>query len=114
MAFSKQIEQLVARLTDLTENGKVKWRETADEAIFLVPVAKFVVSVGKEDIDTWGQENVRFRVRVLDHSGKTLDDDSASSGEDFSRLGRLHELARRNALNVDEALTDLLSSLEHI
>ena len=31
MAFQEKIDQLVTRLTELTERGKVSWEETAEE-----------------------------------------------------------------------------------
>ena len=117
MAFSEQIDQLIARLADLTENGKVAWEETADEGIFLASVGRYVVTLGKENRqDSWGDSYESLRFRILDGTGKTIDEASSygQTAEDSRRLYGLYELARRSALHVDEALSDLLSSLEHI
>jgi hypothetical protein len=110
MAFQEKIDQLVTRLTELTESGKVSWEETADESTFLTSVGKFVVTLGEEHDDNYSV----YRFKILDGTGKTIDEASASGGENRTRLSHLHEFARRNALHVEEALSDLLSSLEHI
>jgi hypothetical protein len=121
MAFQEKIDQLVTKLTDLTETGKVAWDETADENVFVASVGKFVVSLGQDE-DSWGNPIDRFRFRVLDGTGKTIDEalsyqgalSSQRDAEERDRLQRLHGLARRSALHTEEVLTDLLSSLERI
>jgi len=117
MAFQEKIDQLVTRLTELTESGKLSWEETADEHTFLASVGKFVVTLGEVPeylrIDEEGPFP-RYRFKILDETGKTIDEASGTPGENWTRLSHLHELARRSALHVDEALSDLLSSLEHI
>ena len=106
MAFQEKIDQLVTRLTELTEHDKLAWEETAEEGTFLASVGKFVVTLG---------ENFSvYHFKILDRTGKTIDEASGTTGENWTRLSHLHELARRNALHVEEALSDLLSSLEHI
>ena len=107
MAFQKKIDQLVTRLTELTESGKVSWEETAEEGTFLASVGKFVVTLGEFP-------SSQYRFRILDEKGKTIDEAWGTTGENWTLLSHLHELARRNALHVEEALSDLLSSLEHI
>ena len=108
MAFQEKIDQLVAKLTDLTETGRLAWEETAEEGTFLASVGKFVVTLGEE-----GPNWPRYRFRILDAAGRMVDEAVRNlDDEDRDRLQQLHELARRKALNVEEALSDLLSSLE--
>jgi hypothetical protein len=116
MAFQEKIDQLVTRLTELTERGKISWEDTADEGTFLTSVGKFVVTLGEVPDYLRDEEGpfVRYRFKILDETGKTIDEASGTPGEDWNRLSHLHELARRSALHVDEALSDILSSLEHI
>ena len=117
MAFSEKIDQLIVRLTELTDHGRLTWEETADEDTFLASVGKFVVTLGKENReDSWGNTHENLQFKILDAAGKTLDE-ASSDGQvlhDSQRLSGLYELARRSALHVDEALSDLLASLEHI
>lgn len=116
MALQPQLVKLVERLTELTRQSKITWEATADEDTFLTSAGKFVVTLGKEGSgDSWGSPFDRFRFRVLDGSGKTIDEGlSGPYHEERLQLEGLHELARRSALDADEALSDLLSSLEHI
>src|SRR6266852_1248805 len=98
MAFELKIDQLISKLTDLTEGGKVTWEETAAEGIFLASVGKFVVTLGKEDFkDSWGSLDERLRFRILDGTGKTIEEASSEGqqADDQHRLYRLYELARR-------------------
>jgi hypothetical protein len=59
----------------------------------------------------------------MDRAGRTIDGALASfagpekdqaAHENWRRLGHLHELARRNGLKSDKAVSDLPSSLEQI
>jgi hypothetical protein len=124
MAFQEQVEKLVERLTRLSAEGKVEWEETADEDTFQAAVSKFVVTVGKagSNVDS------DYHLRILDQAGKVIERATVSKygpyastlnivnyvDPEWVRLHDLHEYARRRALHVDEALSDLLSSLEEI
>ena len=112
MAFQEQIEKLVVKLTKLTEDGRVAWEPTADENTFLASVSKFVVTIGKfpsyEDV----RDDYVFRIRS--DEGRVIDEAEATGNPEWTRLGELYEMARRNALHVDEALSDILSSLEEM
>jgi hypothetical protein len=121
MAFQEQVAKLVERLTSLSAEGKVQWEETADEDTFQAAISKFVVTVGKagSDVDS------DYHLRILDQAGKVIEQATVSKcvPDDYGRryvntewasLHDLHENARRRALHVDEALSDLLSSLEGI
>ena len=111
MALQDQIAKLVDKLAELSEQGKVRWEETADENTFLASVAKFIVTIAKPNAN-------EYSLTVADQSGKTLEEAREQEGSsyyvDYQRLAGLHELARRTALRVDEALSEMLSSLEQI
>jgi hypothetical protein len=111
MELTQQVAALVFKLLELSQMDKVDWQETADEKAFLASVSKFVVTIGKEDFDP----RPDYLLRVADQTGKTLEDARVSRREPYyTELESLYELARRRALHVDEALSDLLSSLENI
>jgi hypothetical protein len=115
MAFESQIDRLVGKLTELTRADKVVWQETAAENTFLTNVGKSVVTVGRTRTDTAAP----CFIRVLDDTGKTIDEAFApavgdSSLQDWERLRTLHELARRSALKSERVVSELLSSLEAI
>lgn len=114
MAFQEQISKLVVRLTELTNQDRLAWEETADENAYLASAGDFVVSIGRSGISTYAS----CHLRVLDRTGKIIEEAFATSApashEDWDRLRILYELARRRALRSEKAVTDLLSSLEQI
>ncbi len=56
-----------------------------------------------------------FQFRVFDNAGRVIEESTAAStGEAGMKLSALHGLARRQALGADQALSDLLVSLEQI
>jgi hypothetical protein len=103
----------VDKLIELSQRNKVGWQETADEDTFLASVGKFVVTIAK-------QSRKSYSFTIADQAGKTLEESrEEESGfliDDvhYDRLVKLHELARRRALNVDQALSEMLYSLEQI
>jgi hypothetical protein len=110
MALQEQTAKLVSRLLQLSDQGKVSWQETADESTFLTSVGKFVVTIGKPSQNTCS-------LTITDQTGKILEESNEENQypyQEYRQLANLHELARRRALNVDEALTEMLSSLEQI
>jgi hypothetical protein len=120
MAFQEQIAKLVERLTKLSRDGKVDWEETAVVDTFQALVSKFVVTVAKAG----SHADADYRFTVLDQAGKVIEEAVISKYDDdvvytpphkeWLTLHQLHDLARRHALHTDEALSDLLSSLEEI
>lgn len=115
MALHEKIDQLVTKLMVLTEAGKVTWDATADEDTFLTTLGKFVVTLKKEERHFGAERYNAFRFKILDAGGKALEEAyEVTQTNDWERLRTLHDLARRKALHVEEALSDLLASLEHI
>ena len=45
MALTPQFESLIRRLLALTADGKINWKETANERTFLAGFARYVVTV---------------------------------------------------------------------
>ena len=116
MALQEQTAKLIDKLNEITQQGKVSWEETAEGDTFLASVNKFVVTVSKADDRYPG-----YGFTIADQAGRLLEearveDRGPYEGEDpyYSQLASLYHLARRRALHVDEALSDLLSSLEQI
>ena len=118
MTPGPQIDILVEKLLALTQEGKVDWRDTADEDTFLAAFPKYVVTVRKSEdsFDSYGSKSEdSFDIRVADESGRTLEEATGGLNPRLRQnLRLLHEMARRRALHVDEALSDLLSSLSSI
>ncbi len=119
MAFSGQIPKLISRLTELTKEGKVAWQETPKFESFMAPVGDFVITISKGGSALYGG----YSLEISDHKARTVDTavatfvgperDSAGHAN-WQQLKNLHDLARRSALNSDQAVSELLSSLEQI
>jgi hypothetical protein len=108
MALHEQVSKLVERLKRLSAEGKVDWEETADEDTFQAAVSKFVVTVSR----IGPRSDPSYRITIRDQTGKVIEEATAYSGQEWGQLSDIHDLARRRALHVDEALSELLSSLE--
>jgi hypothetical protein len=121
--MSTKLDKLISRLIALTGRGKIAWEETADENTFQAVVSDFVVNVGR--IGSYVNNDHFFR--LLDQKGRIVDEvtfDRATGliespplpygGSDWDQLRTLHQLARRSALHADDAVSNLLSSLEKV
>jgi hypothetical protein len=115
MAFQPTTEKLVDRLIELSRSQKLPWQETGDERAFVALLPKFSVAI-KKVRGTAGD----YTFRVVDDFDRLIDEVTASQSPDLpqdgsrKKLGELYELARRNAVRADDALSDLLASLEKI
>ena len=121
MALTQQVATVIDKLLVLSHEDKVVWQETADENTFLAALPKFVITIamGSERVAPFDPNEIYFlpyyQVRVLDQSGKILEEASISKTDPyFKESSELHELARRRALQVDAQLSELLSSLDRI
>jgi hypothetical protein len=119
MAFEEHLDRLIEKLTDLTRADKVAWQETAAEDSFLTGVGQSVVIVGRVNSDL----SAPCFVRILDATGKTIEEayapdlsspDRDIAMQDLGRLRALLELARRSAMQSEKVVSDLLSTLEAI
>ena len=100
--------ELISKLLQATEDRRISWEKAEVEDQFVAKYAvKWTLKVDKSyepdspHIDYW---LALFNVR----GEEILRVDSS----DEPRLDRLFELARRRALKVDEALSDLLKEIE--
>jgi hypothetical protein len=114
------VPKLIERLIDLSEEGKIDWKETASEDDFQATVAQYVVTISrtrnKDDWDAWD-----YQIRVADRKGTLIDEATDTDFDRELRIGPhppykafmlLYDSARRSARNVDQALTELLETLD--
>jgi hypothetical protein len=88
--------------------GELKWEPTSGESTFQTSFPKYSVSITHVAGD--------YLIRLFNESGRHIE--SVSSSElysgGFEKAGELFELARRNALQVDNALDELVGELSKI
>jgi hypothetical protein len=125
MVTDDKISRLVEKLHQQTLDGKVKWEKTAGPGCFLTVFPDYGVRVRtREMID---DPIVRSRVagspllyqevadktfvvlEIVNTNGVVIEEAKAF---DVPRLPSLYELARRQALDVEKAVDDLLAALE--
>jgi hypothetical protein len=125
MALQTQIVKLVEKLTDLTSQNKIAWETTADEDTFLTSAGKSVVAVSR---GIGPDEGADYRIQLLNDAGRLVEETTVSIVDraqnrftndldlhlDWQKVRSLYELARRSALHADQAVAELLSSLEQI
>ena len=125
MAVSNLLTTLIERLLDLTTEGRIDWQETASENDFLANVSQYVVTISRTDEGTGEFPTTHYySIRVADREGTLVDSASDADLDDRPRPGTsrppketlkfLFDAARRKALNVDKALSELISSLDSI
>ena len=122
MPDTKLLPKLIERLITHTSEGKIDWTETASEDDFQAPVAQNVVTVSRsrnsENWDAWD-----YRIAVADRNGALLDE--ARDGDfgpnvniakrtPYEALSSLYAAARRSARKVDQALADMIASLDSL
>ena len=96
MVSSKDI-LLVKFLAEETEAGRMKWEFTANEDQFVTAVkGKYKLMVMKLG---------NYFLRMLDKDDKVL---LSISSNEYAPVEELFESVRRVALNVDEAIDDIL------
>jgi hypothetical protein len=109
MAIPSELE-LVNSVLTRTREGKLTWEELS-LAGFLTHVGQTIIIVDRPRGETLPS------MRIADESGKVLETiEPPVYNEDASTelLSELYELTRRQALKVDEALSDLKRSLDRL
>ena len=112
MAFDRQLETVIRKLTDLTRAEKVVWQKTAARDTFLTVVGNAVVTVGEADETPDGSYFVRIK-----ETGKTaaVEVFVHKEAEDWRRIKDLLDLARQSSTGwTNKVVSDLLSTLEAI
>jgi hypothetical protein len=95
--------ELIGKILDSTVRGKIDWQKTAEQSQFAAAFGgKWTVL-----IDQGVKDPHLFWLTLQNAEGEELLSISSDA-----RLSDLYDKARRQALKVDEAITDLLKELE--
>lgn len=114
----EKLAQLAQRLLARTDNGAIRWDATDHETKFATVMSKGSIVIGK--LSTVAS----YRLEIRNDAGTTLEDVSVDARSEFDILPmspaerdlkvvlpKLYDLARRQALGVDEALDSFLDEL---
>ena len=102
------ITEILDKLLERTTQGKVPWKSTAGEQTFVAVIGNLSVMILRDA----GHQPA---LKILDKSGREIDvlDADRSEGRKWREdLWRLHEEARRVALDIGTQLDELLKELE--
>lgn len=107
---------LVRLLEEKTQQSTVFWEATGQEGKYRAAFGTFAVTVHKrlQAMDEKAQEDVV--VGIEGEEGKQLDaftdlEIESSLSDAYERMVRIYQLARRQALGVDEAIESIIAQL---
>src|SRR5437764_653182 len=107
----KKYVTLVQRLNRKTREGKIAWEETSEEDVFQAVFPDYSVAIFPRNND--------YVLQVFNSEGKLLvelddvelDNITPENVNMYEEMQELHENARHEALDVDDAIDDLLTQL---
>lgn len=100
-----QITDVVMRLLESSQQGKVNWMISVDEQTF-------VAVIGNNSVTLYSRGD-GVVLRILDKAGREIERiDTATSSEYRPQLEELHRRAKNQALKVAAQLDELLKQLE--
>ena len=120
-----KIDEILVGLTERTDEGRLKWRTSANPNRFVSAVGDIAVVVSLVEQQGLGQD-ARFRLEILNDQGVTVEaietvdsfgfvpEHSRATNEQAQSLSRLFGLARRSALDVASTLDQLTKNLDAI
>src|SRR3954452_12561118 len=108
--------QILHLLVEQTDSGRLEWKETGEEAKFLVSFPNYSILISEE---AGSRGFPHYVVSVVNSDGKIVDSFSDETIK-FNDLGEnpygimqdLFNKARRRALRADEALDNIIAHLE--
>ena len=112
----EKLMKLVARLNEKSKGGEVAWEPSAaNESQFIASFPGYSVAIQEAG---GGFDRVSYFFSILDGTGNKLESIEASENERWNhwpKVGQdlltLYTEARRRALNVEQALDNLLKAL---
>ena len=121
-----RMDDILSSLVRRTEEGKLKWRTSADSQVFIASVDTIGIAVRRIGQRNHLVSEERHKLEILNDEGMTVEvletgDDfglvpteSLATGEQARNLNRLFTLARRSALESDATLEKLARNLERL
>ena len=92
-------------LKNATQEGRVKWSETADTDTFRIVFDYAVVKISKSYNSEF--DDTFIWLVVTNPKGKTVEEVSLSQGPEYALLDELFSLARRSARNSESILEQI-------
>ena len=113
-------EKLIRLLGDLkqaTSQGRLHWTEAEGENSFRITLGSAVVEI-EEEVHGDDHVYITYNVVVRDEQGKTLQleffDNKRLNADHYGLVRELYDLARRDALKIDQVLDSMISLIQKI
>ncbi|QGZ40326.1 hypothetical protein IP92_05081 [Pseudoduganella flava] len=113
-----KLNSIVQSLVQGTEAKKLNWQSTARKNELMLNLGH-----GSITVDSWefegehGESMSLADISFLNNTGEIIERSVFSLAEDrqdYKQLMVLHNLARRNALKIDETLEGMLTEIQHM
>lgn len=110
-------KSLIDRVVQATHQGKIAWRETANEEAFLARIGNNTILLSFDrSLNTRG-----FIVEITDMSGKVVDDFNSRFLDEgdpkrayYGKLAKLHRHVKRELSGADRILDEILQELPEV
>lgn len=124
-ADNTKTRKLIDSLYTLTEDGKLNWKESTEPGEYVVSLSRFSVLIKSSKGSLLGLEGSLpsdIILEIIDRSGRTVETIRSTnegnllqaSGLVVNQFVELYKLARRKALKTDEAIDELIQSLNEM
>ena len=113
-----EMNDVVAKLAQLTEQGQVPWKTTVDTATFAATFGRMSVLISATSSPI-GRDVRSYRLSVLDEKGNEIDFATATwgpstTGVRLPDLVPLYTSAMRTARDVERRLEELLDAMDRV
>jgi hypothetical protein len=116
MSYTK-LGSLVELLYVNSQSGKIAWEETEQESVYQVSFPEYSVRISHES-DNYNRGDELF-VQIINSDGLVIEEASSEDigsvlDEAHTKMKNIHDIARRQALGVDEAVDSIVSNLNDL
>lgn len=108
-------QKIFFKLHEKSKRGEINWEETEKQAEFQAALPAYSIRIGKEEDETYG---TFYLLKIFNQEGRMIEEIGAGdiaegigSMTAQGQMKELHEMARRTAMRVEEALDSILSEL---
>jgi len=110
-----KIVQIVNKLINATDDGKVNWEETEIEDVFQVSYPSYSIRLFKTPSET-DPGDIDYVISILNENGKILESATDVALKDllpdsYLKMKALHESAKGYALGIEQTLDKIISDL---
>ena len=112
------MNDILDKLAEITEQEQAPWRTTADKSTFSAAFGRTSVHISAKETSP-GTDMTSYRLSVLNEQGIEIEFATARWGPSVTNvklpvLVPLYTSAKRTALGVDERLEELLNEMDRV